>query len=122
MSAEHVIVDVLVLFVFLLGVFGGFWYWAHDMQLQAAQAGVQAARSFGATAADGQSAAQDVLAMEDTMGLLGGSTVQVDRGTDLTTVTVTSQLTGLFAVFPPTIHVTVSGPTERITTPGGGTP
>lgn len=88
-------------------------YLANTSAISAAQEGARVASLDGASAIDGQVAAQRLL--EGGLGI-ESSTVQVQRGATEVQVTITATGTSLFErVFTPTITTTQSRPIERLT-------
>ena len=108
-----VIMPVLILLA-LIPVQIGLWWHASQAAQTAAEEGLDAAQVQTGTAADGQAAVRSILGQA---GNLSNVTVNVDRGTETVSVSVTGTLA--FSIFPGawSVNANATGPVERFTPP-----
>ncbi|GAA2661252.1 TadE/TadG family type IV pilus assembly protein [Streptomyces vastus] len=116
------IVPALLLIALLVVQFALVWHARHIAQY-AAQRALAAARVEDGTAADGRTQARRSLAALGSRVLTAPS-VTAERTAARTTVRVDGTVIRVLPVPGLVLHAsgTASGPTERITTPGGGQP
>lgn len=84
--------------------------WADNAAQHAALAAVREARVEGGSDAAADSVARDMLSQ---VGFAHGVDVTVDRGPDVVTVTVSTDVTSIVPFWTPTVGHTASGPVER---------
>jgi hypothetical protein len=109
---ETVIVLPLVILLSMAALQVAMVVHARDVGATTARVALDRARVVDATAQDGESAAHQFLAQGDD-GLIDPQ-VDVDRGSERVTVTVTSEVLSLVPAWRPSITSTVSAPTERL--------
>lgn len=96
---------------------GGVYYHQRNVASSAAAVGVEAARLYGASGADGTSAARSYLSSV-APAVAEKASVSVSRTSRAATVRVTVPATSLIPGMSfPAIQAQVSGPVERVTTP-----
>ena len=102
----------LMLATLLIGVQVATWGLAALGARYAANQAAQAARAYGATAADGRAAAESILrsAVGNT---LHGAQVTVTRDATTVSVTVTGTAVAILPGFTPIVSVTVHAPAEE---------
>ncbi|EOS98418.2 hypothetical protein K530_39061 [Streptomyces noursei CCRC 11814] len=114
------VVPVLLLLAMLVVQFALVWHARHIAQHAAARA-LAAARIKDGTAAEGRAQARRSLTALGSR-ILTVPSVAVDR----TTTQTTARVRGRVMAVVPGLHLhasgTAAGPTERLTTPGGGRP
>lgn len=106
----HVAVLPAVLALFFAVVQLSLWFYARSVATTAARHGLDAARIENGTGGDGEATANQFLSQ---VGGLRGSTVQVQRGAENATVTVTGSAVDVLPFFGVPITVTIEGPVER---------
>lgn len=118
-TAELVIATpVLLLLILLIVQFALYMHATHIAQAAASEA-LSAARVYGGSAAAGNAQAQHVLAQLGS-GPLQGSSVQTQRGTNQTSVTITGTVSSVLPFVTLTVHAEAVGPVEKFTVPAGG--
>lgn len=118
-TTELVIATPLLLLLILLVVQFAIWQNSIHVAQAAASQGLASARVQGGTAGSGQNEVSLVL---DQLGhsVLVHPSVQVVRGANVTTVTVTGQAEAVVPFLHLPVHATASGPVERFRPPGEG--
>lgn len=107
------IVIPLVFMLIFACIQTGLWFYARNVAARAAQVSVETARTYDGSAAAGQTAGYEYLSRNPGLDTPG---VRVTRSGTETTVVVTGDMTRVAPLVPlPTIKVTSSGPTERLT-------
>lgn len=116
-SVEIVLFAPVMLLAILVLFQAGAVLFADLSARHAAEQGVQAARLHGASGADGQVVAADLLEEINPKGL---SDVDIDvvRDAETTTVTVTGTALPIIPIVPIQVTATASGPTEPAGTTG----
>jgi len=102
----------LMMLLLMVVVQTGLWFHTRAVMATAANKGVDVARVDGGTAADGKHATEAFLI---NAGALRDPAVDVERGIDTATVTVTGRVVSLMFGAPLTITVTEQAPVERVT-------
>lgn len=111
-NVEFTIIFPLFGLMILAILFGGIYYDAGNAAQAAANIAANEARAYGATAADGQSAAENFIA--ENAKNLHDATVTVDRSATDVTVTVTVRTKSIFEdIFNTVITRTAVVPVER---------
>lgn len=88
----------------------GLWFHTRAVMTTAANKAVDAARVADGTAADGRQSAEDFLTNAEA---LRDPTIQVDRGADTATVSISGQVVSLLFGAPVRITVSVDAPVEQ---------
>lgn len=100
----------LMMLLLMAVVQTGIWFHTRAVMTTAAHKAADAARVDGGTAADGEQAADDFLS---NAGALRDQNVEVDRGPDTATVSISGQVVSLIFGAPLGISVTVEAPIEQ---------
>jgi len=104
----------MLLFLILLIIQFGLWSHATHIAQAAASGGLAAARVYDGTAADGTSAAKDVLAKLGD-GPLRRTRVAATRTANTAAVRVDGSTSTVIPFIEISVHATASGPVERVT-------
>ncbi len=113
-ATELAVLMPLLILLVLIPVQIGLWWHAAQAAQTAAEEGLDAAQVSTGTATDGHAAVQSILGQA---GNLDHVSIDIQRGTDTVTVTVTGQLG--FSIFPGswTVNANAAGPVERFVPP-----
>jgi TadE-like protein len=119
-SAELVVtVPVLLLMLMLIAQFALWAHATHIAQAAASQA-LAAARVHGASAAEGEATARDVLAQLGS-GPLHDPHLTITRGPRQCTVEITGDTVSVVPLLVLPVRARAAGPTERVVAPTAGT-
>jgi Flp pilus assembly protein TadG len=116
-TAELVIATPVLLLLILLVVQFALWQHSIHVAQAAASEGLAAARVQGGTAGSGQDEANLVLA-QLSHSVLVHPLVQVAKGANTTTVTVSGEAEAVIPFLHLPVRATASGPVERFRPPG----
>ncbi|WP_150236396.1 TadE/TadG family type IV pilus assembly protein [Nocardiopsis quinghaiensis] len=120
-SAELVVATPLMLLLLVLVVQVALWAHASQVTQTIAQHGQAAARTLGATEADGHARADEV-ADQLRGDLLHDMAITVQRTDTTVTVQVSAQVPTMIPGLDWPVRTAVSGPVEHHTPPSGGGP
>jgi Flp pilus assembly protein TadG len=118
-TAETVILMPLGFLLLWTAVQFGVWAHATHIAHAAADTGLAHARAHHTTEAGAHAHTQAVLEQLGGAGLLTGATVTVDRTPAQATVVIDGHAQAVVPGLVLPVHVQVSGPVDRFTTPGG---
>jgi hypothetical protein len=119
-SAELVVtVPVLLLMLMLIAQFALWAHATHIAQAAASQA-LAAARVHGASAAEGEATARDVLTQLGS-GPLHDPHLTITRGPQQCTVEITGDTVSVVPLLVLPVRARAAGPTERVVAPTAGT-
>lgn len=117
-SLEAVLVTPALFLMVLLIIQMGLWGHAHHIAQAAAQSAVATARVEDGSGGDGAAAATESLSV-NAGGTLTVEDVEVDRGAETVTVTVTGEAASLIPGLSWPVSVSATGPVERFIPTGG---
>lgn len=118
-SAEAVIATPLLMLLVLAIIQAGIILHARHMAQAAAHTAMEAARADFASGGDGTAAAAASLG-RNAGGVLEDQSVNVERGAETITVTITGTPTQIVPLWDASIEVTVAGAVEHIAPAEGG--
>ena len=118
-TLELVVLFPVVLLITFGVIEGALWYHARNVALAAAEEGVRAATSNGASLADGVAEARSFAQEAGADGVLSGIAVTAGGGDVQVTITVEGSSQSLFPGWSGhLVSQSASGPVERFTGPG----
>ncbi|HET6953505.1 MAG TPA: hypothetical protein VFI47_24215 [Acidimicrobiales bacterium] len=100
-----------VMFLLLVSLQFGLWFYGREVAAAAAQHAVDAARVEQGSGPVGEATARQYL---DQVGGLRDANVSVDRGDEAVTARVSARSVSIVGFLDPPIEVTVSAPVERV--------
>ena len=111
-TVEVAVLLPLMILLLMVVVQVGIWFHTRAVMVTAANKGVDAARLEDGTAAEGRTVTEDFLRHA---GALRDDTIDVDRGAETASVTVSGRVVSLLFGVPLDITATAEAPVEQVT-------
>lgn len=111
-TVEVAVLLPLMILLLMVVVQVGIWFHTRAVMVTAANKGVDAARLEDGTAADGRIATEDFLRHA---GALRSDTIEVDRGAETASVTISGRVVSLLFGVPLDVTATAEAPVEQVT-------